>query len=382
MQVNLESIMKYCKKCVMPDTRPGIEFDENGVCAACINFESQKKVDWNDRWNQLEKLCDKYRGSNGDGYDCAIAVSGGKDSHLQTYLIKEKLKMNPVLITVGNVDWTDVGRKNLANLSDTFGCDIIELHPNIRANRFLTRKTFEETGQSSWYVDSIIYAFPYRTAMQLGIKLLVYGEDVNFTYGGKQKEEKRSAMLQPYNDVVKPYRNEWLQSGEITEKDLQLTIPPSIEECEKFGLDPIYMSYFIPWNSHHNFEVAKKWGFKHLGHEYERENHLENFDQIDSLSYLLNPSLKFQKYGHAMATDFASKMIRYGLKTRDEMIPFVEEHEGKLDQGVVEKFCDFTRMSIDEFYRILDKWYNTDLFQQDEHGVWHRKFKVGEGLSK
>ena len=33
-----------------------------------------------------------------------------------------------------------------------------------------------------------------------------------------------------------------------------------------------------------------------------------------------------------MATDFASKMIRYGLKTRDEMIPFVEEHDGILDK--------------------------------------------------
>ena len=27
--------MKYCVKCVMPSTRPGITFDENGVCAAC-----------------------------------------------------------------------------------------------------------------------------------------------------------------------------------------------------------------------------------------------------------------------------------------------------------------------------------------------------------
>ena len=35
-----------------------------------------------------------------------------------------------------------------------------------------------------------------------------------------------------------------------------------------------------------------------------------------------------------------------------------------------------------EFYEILDKWYNTDLFEQDNHGVWHKKFKVGKGLNK
>ena len=35
--------MRYCKKCTMPDTRPGITFDENGVCCACNHFENRKK---------------------------------------------------------------------------------------------------------------------------------------------------------------------------------------------------------------------------------------------------------------------------------------------------------------------------------------------------
>ena len=35
-----------------------------------------------------KKICEKYRGKNGNDYDCAIAVSGGKDSHFQTYIIR------------------------------------------------------------------------------------------------------------------------------------------------------------------------------------------------------------------------------------------------------------------------------------------------------
>jgi len=70
----------------MPSTRPGITFDENGVCAACQSFENRKNVDYDKRWKELKELCDKYRGSNGpNGYDCMIAVSGGKDSHFQVY---------------------------------------------------------------------------------------------------------------------------------------------------------------------------------------------------------------------------------------------------------------------------------------------------------
>jgi len=44
---------------------------------------------------------------------------------------------------------------------------------------------------------------------------------------------------------------------------------------------------------------------------------------------------------------------------------------------MVDLFCEFTRMSRREFYEILDKWYNTELFEKDDHNVWHPKFKVG-----
>ena len=33
----------------MPDTRPGITFMEDRVCAPCHNYEKQKTVDWNSR---------------------------------------------------------------------------------------------------------------------------------------------------------------------------------------------------------------------------------------------------------------------------------------------------------------------------------------------
>ena len=73
--------MRYCKKCTMPDTRPGITFDAEGVCSACRHYESRKNVDWDARFKEFEAYCNKYRGMNGPGgYDCAVAVSGGKDS--------------------------------------------------------------------------------------------------------------------------------------------------------------------------------------------------------------------------------------------------------------------------------------------------------------
>ena len=366
----------------MPDTRPNSKFDSNGICMACVNYWNQKNIDWEKRFSELESLFKKHRGTNGNSYDCAIAVSGGKDSHFQVYYVKEVLKMNPVLLSVGNVDRTETGRHNFENLSETFGCDIISLNVNRQLAKKLAKASFEEIGSPTWYSDALLYAYPYRMAMKLGIKLLIYGENVNYTYGGKYNEETPSAMLQPLNDVVKPVWNTWLEKYHISEKELESARQPSIDECKAFGLEPIYLSYFVHWDSHHNYEVAKRWGFHHLGHEYVREGTIEQYNQIDSIGYLLNQYLKYPKYAHASATEMASRWIRGGMKTREEMIPLVEKHDKILDQGIIEKFCGFTQMSIKEFWQIMDKWYNPEFFEQDKDGIWHEKFKIGQDLIK
>jgi N-acetyl sugar amidotransferase len=363
----------------MPNTRPNIKF-ENNECVSCINYRKQKSTDWIKRKEEFEKICQKYRNQNGNNYDCAIAISGGKDSHFQVYYMKEIMKMNPVLLSVNNFDMTDTGRKNLENISDTFDCDIISFLPNRNVERKLAKKAFIDIGSPTWYLDALIYAYPYKMAMKMGLKFLIYGENVNYTYGGKYDAEVSSAMMQPKNDVVKPIWKEWFNENIITEKELESAKQPTVEECKEFGLEPIYLSYFVPWDSHHNYEVAKRFGFSHLFHEYIREGTLEQYNSIDSIGYLLNQYLKYPKYAHASATEMASRWIRAGLKTRKEMIPIVEKFDKKLDQGIVEKFCDFVNFSKKDFWQIMDKWYNLEFFEQDQDGVWHEKFKVGQGI--
>jgi len=73
--------MKYCNRCVMPDTKPDLFIDEEGVCNACRSFEQREVVDWNVRREELTKILDKYRSKNGTNWDCIIPVSGGKDRY-------------------------------------------------------------------------------------------------------------------------------------------------------------------------------------------------------------------------------------------------------------------------------------------------------------
>ena len=75
--------MKYCKRCLQPDTRPGIIFNENQICYACLYEESKNKIDWHIREEELRAIAEHAKEEareNKNPYDCVIGVSGGKDS--------------------------------------------------------------------------------------------------------------------------------------------------------------------------------------------------------------------------------------------------------------------------------------------------------------
>ncbi|RZD48787.1 MAG: N-acetyl sugar amidotransferase, partial [Thaumarchaeota archaeon] len=64
--------MKYCSKCFFPDTKPDLEFDENGVCDACVNATKKDNTNWESRRHELEIILEKNRSKDGSRYDCII----------------------------------------------------------------------------------------------------------------------------------------------------------------------------------------------------------------------------------------------------------------------------------------------------------------------
>ena len=108
--------MKYCKKCLYPDTKPQLEFNNDGVCSACTNYELKEKIDWNKKRDELKQILDRNKSKDSSTYDCIIPVSGGKDSTYQTYVMKEEFGLNPLAVNFHPLDQTEIGRKNLENL--------------------------------------------------------------------------------------------------------------------------------------------------------------------------------------------------------------------------------------------------------------------------
>jgi len=373
--------MRYCKKCVMPDTRPYLKFDDEGVCYPCRAYEHRKEINWEKRWAELEKLADQHRGLNGDYYDCIIAASGGKDSHYQTHIFKEKLKMNPLLVSIDNFSWTQTGRYNWDNIRTRFGVDahMLSLNPQVCKNLF--RKAFEKLGSPTWYFDRAIYAYPLQIAIKLHIPLIVYGENTSYERGGPLTEDVPGALSQINNDVVKPVPWDFWLDDTVHMKDVNPTIYPRPEEIKKAKLNPIFLSYFVPWDSHGNYEFAKRNGFKSLDDtgEWKREGLINNYDQIDTIGYITHTWLKFIKFGHWFNTDYCSVYIREGRMTRKEAVKYVLENEHKLDRKMLADFLAFIGYTDEQFWKVVDRFANRDIVEKRD-GQWRLKKNVEEAL--
>jgi len=231
--------------------------------------------------------------------------------------------------------------------------------------RKMVRIALEELVSPTWPVDRAIYTFPIRMAINMKIPLVIYGENVSYEYGGVLKHETYSAKEQINNDVAKKVDfSLWTERG-ISPDEMNMFFYPSAEEVSAAALEPIYLSYFMPWDGFRNYQIAKKYGFRDLAHEWHREGYIEDYDQIDSIAYLMNVWMKYPKFGFARVTDVVGYWIRSGRISREQGISLIKEHDHKLDQKVLDDFLNFTRYTDKEFWGVVDKFWNRDLFSKE-----------------
>jgi N-acetyl sugar amidotransferase len=364
----------------MPSTRPGLMFDDDGVCQACANYEKRKHIDWDKRHDELADICDDYRRDDGY-YDCIIPVSGGKDSHFLTYMMSERFDMNPLLVTVGApFSTTDAGAHDLRNLKETFGCDHMQFDMSHETFRTTTRAGFEKLGEPLRFVEAAIYVLPILIAMRFDVPFVMYGENSGYEYG-LQEEESMLAMEDIQATIESIDIEFWRGQEGIDDSMLNAVKLPSDLNLVSSDIEPMYMSYFVPWNGYKNFKIARENGFKSVRGEWERPGHIESYDQIDSVGYIIHNWMKYPKFGFARTTDILCRHIRWGLISRKAASRLVMERDGKLDQVALDDFCDFCGYTQQEFYDIANRWYNQEIFEFDERlHEWNLKDPIWRDL--
>jgi tRNA(Ile)-lysidine synthase TilS/MesJ len=121
--------MNRCIKCILPETFPGIRFNEEGVCNFCLEFKGLKHLEdkKTEYKKKFETLVKEYKGKN--SYDALICYSGGKDSTYTSIMLKNEYKLNILAITFDNGFVSDQAFRNIKNVVENVGIDHIIIKP-------------------------------------------------------------------------------------------------------------------------------------------------------------------------------------------------------------------------------------------------------------
>ena len=360
--------MNHCKRCLCPDTKPQLIFDENGICSACKNHELKEKIDWKSKEKELKEILEKFRSEN-NYYDCIIPVSGGKDSHFQTYTIKEKFGLNPLVVNFHPLDQTEIGKKNLDNLKK-LGVDCIEFSPNPNVYLNLARFGLKKLGDFQWPEHIGIFTVPVQIAVKYKIPLIIWGENPQFEYGqptdiaidtilDRKWLEKNGGY---FLDKIKP--QDMIKHG-FELNDMQPYLYPSDEEINQVGITGIFLGSYIKWDIFKQLETVKTIGFQE--NDEPKEGTFNKWENLDVYFTVFHDYFKFLKYGFGRATDHASIEIMHGRISREQGLKLVKQYEGKIPRKYLKKFLEFADMSMDDFIGICNEFTNKEIFKVDEN---------------
>jgi N-acetyl sugar amidotransferase len=357
----------------MPDTKPDLHIDSDGVCNACRSYEHRKAVDWDVRKTELRKLLDQYRSKDGSRWDCIIPVSGGKDSTYQVVRVLQ-LGMNPLCVTATTCDLSDVGRKNIQNIKN-LGVDYIEFSPNPKVRAKLNRIGLTQIGDISWPEHVGIFTIPVRTAVQFGVPLIIWGENSQNEYGGPAAAAEGSVLnrrwLEEFGGLLGLRVSDLIGLEGLSEKDLIPYFYPTDEDLSRVGVTGLFLGYYLPWDGYANALIAQANGFSPYSSIV--EGSIVNYENVDNHQTGIHDYFKFLKFGFGRATDIACLHIRRGRLTRQDGLDLVKKHDGKFPWTYLGKPLDAILkpldMSVDEFKRVCDRFINKMLFVRDAQGT-------------
>jgi len=375
--------MEYCTRCVYPaNTRPGIIFDEEGVCSGCRYLESRPAIDWPEREVMLRELLEKYKAEQrrkGNPYDCIIPVSGGKDSTYQTWLMRTKYGMNPLLVTYNHTYNTPIGIRNLTNLVEKMDCNLLRYSTAPGSAKRLSLYMLDKVGDITWHYHAGIMTFPIKAAVMYDVPLVVWGEEgyselmgmhnqddfVEFTK--KKRQEHSMRGFEPEDILEDP-------DCSLTSYDLAPFFYPSDEALERVGVRGIYLSNYMSWNARKQTEfVIKELDFETA---QKRDRTFNIYDKLDDIhANGLHDYMKYLKFGYGRATDDASTEIRHGRMTREEGIEMVMKFDPTRPRDM-DIFLRANKITEEEFLARIEPLRDPSIWEKDSNRQWLRKDNI------
>lgn len=365
-------MIRYCTCCIMPETKPDLHIDEQGVCSACHSFAGRNEVDWDRRRAELLEVVERFRSKDGSSWDCIVPVSGGKDSTYQVIRMLQ-LGLNPLCVTATTCDLSEIGRRNIQNIKN-LGVDYVEFSPNPIVRRKLNRIGLTQVGDISWPEHAGIFTIPVRAAVQYKVPLIVWGENSQNEYGGPAAASSNNVLnrrwLEEFGGLLGLRVSDMVGLDGIGQKDMIAYTYPDDAQLQEVGVSGLFLGYYLPWDGYANALLAQAHGFETWPATI--EGSVVNYENLDNHQTGIHDYFKFLKFGFGRATDIACLHLRRARITRQDALDMVRLHDGKFPWTYLGKpladILDPLGLSVDEFITLCDRFTNKKIFRTDARG--------------
>lgn len=356
--------MRYCIRCILPDTRPGITLDAAGICSACRGHDDKEhRIDWAARAAAFERLVEETK-ARGAAYDCVVPVSGGKDSWYQV-ITAQRHGLRPLGVTWKPPGRTPLGQRNLDTMIATLGIDHIDYTISPEVERRFIKAAFERKGASAIPMHMALFAIPIRLATQLGIPLIIWGENPQLEFGGPEADRLATDLdldwVRRFGVTNGTAVDDWVGAEGLSAADLvAFRLPPP--ERFKTGVRSIFLGSYFKWSSFENAEIAAAHGFRR---GEAPATGAWDFADLDDRFISIHHYLKWHKFGLTRAFDNLSVQIRFGQISRDQAIATVRSLGVQEPREDIEAFCEFVRQPR--------RWFDDTAERHRNPAIWTRR---------
>lgn len=365
--------VKVCIKCLYPETKPDLWFDAKGICSACNSYINRKKIPWDKRDEEFKNIMKIRKTGQKSTYDCLIPVSGGKDSTYQVIKMLE-LGFTPLCVTATTDSPTTIGIRNLNNIRE-LGVDLIEVKLNPIIRRRLNQICLKEIGDISWPEHVSIFTIPIRMAVQLGIRIVIWGENPQNEYGGPassvvDEHVLTRRWLEEFGGLLGFRVSDLIEEFGFSEKDMYLYTYPTDVELRENQVTGLFLGYYYEWDGYTNSLISQAYGFE----TYPKNilGSLGGYENLDNYQTGIHDYFKFLKYGFGRVTDIVNNHIRRNRLTREQGQKIVEIHDGAFPKEYLgkslEDIISEIDIDMDEFERICNEFTNKEIFKTNNNG--------------
>ena len=183
-------------------------------------------------------------------------------------------------------------------------------------------------------ISLIWFTIPIHVAIQHDIKIIFWGENPQFEYGGPKNESEKKILdynwLQEFGGLNGLRVSDLEGQENITLKDLDYYFYPDKDLLNNKKIAGHYLGYYVQWDSLKNREISKKKGFQTW--ETNVEGAILDCENLDNYQAGIHEYFCFLKFGFSRATAQASMMIRRKELSRNEALKKVKDVEGKFPE--------------------------------------------------